>query len=416
MPTLKYTLIQTIKQREKKSKEAQLFLRYSHRSKCVHFYTKKIVPLECWDKKNHRVKRSYPGYLKMNAYLHSFKHKIEDIVNTAFIEETDPTVSYVKDQFQGRYKSKSVIQNLSFWDFVHEKFMANARKRLTKNTIKSYKTSIKNLKKYERHARVKLDWHNIDMDFYYDYQDYYLNFLDLKMNGFGKIIKLLKTILNDATDQGYNTNKTYKSKNFKVLKEDVDNIYLNEKELRTLLDLDLSKSKKLEKVRDLFVVGCYTGVRFSDLGQINYQNIQGEFIRIKTQKTGKDVVIPILSEIRPIIAKCGGNLPKPYTNQVMNRYLKELGEQAEIDGEFNTYTNKGTERLKHTCMKWEMISTHTARRSFATNMYLRKWDTISIMKITGHSSEKVFMNYIKVSQEENAKRILELSKNRYENK
>ncbi|APU67746.1 site-specific integrase [Christiangramia flava] len=412
MPTLKYTLIQTVKQRERKSKEAQLFLRYSHRSKNVHFYTKKIVHKDCWDKKNQRFKRKYPGYLKGNVYLNTYYQKVEDIVNTAFIEEIDPTVSYVKDQFQGRYKSKTVIQNLSFWDFVNEKFMPNARKRLTKNTLKSYKTSIKNLQKYERHARVKLDWHNIDMDFYYDYQDYYLNFLDLKMNGVGKIIKLLKTILNDATDQGYNTNKTYKSKNFKVLKEDVDNIYLNEEELRTLLDLDFSNSKKLEKVRDLFVVGCYTGVRFSDLGQINYQNIQGEYIRIKTQKTGKDVVIPILSEIRPIIDKYQGNLPKPYTNQVMNRYLKELGELAEIDGDFNTYTNKGTQRLKNTFKKWEMISTHTARRSFATNMYLRKWDAISIMKITGHSSEKVFMNYIKVSQEENAKRILELNKNR----
>jgi len=411
MPTLKYTLIQTIKQRENKLKQAQLFLRYSHRSKCVHFYTKKIVPLDCWDKKHQRVKRNYPGYLKMNAYSSKFKQRVEDIINTAFIEEIDPTVAFVKDQFHGRYKSKTVLESLTFWDFVNDKFMPNSRKRLTKNTIKSYKTSIKNLQKYEKHARVKLDWHNIDMDFYYDYQDYYLNFLDLKMNGFGKIIKLLKTILNDATDQGYNTNKTYKSKNFKVLKEDVDNIYLTEEELKILLKLDLSHSRKLQKVRDLFIIGCYTGVRFSDLGQINYQNIQGDCIRIKTQKTGKDVVIPILSEIQPIFNKYGGNLPKPFTNQVMNRYLKELGEFAEIDGDFNTYTNKGTQRLKQTYKKWEMISTHTARRSFATNMYLRGWDSISIMTITGHSSEKVFMNYIKVSQEENAKRILELSKN-----
>lgn len=411
MPTLKYTLIQTIKQRENNIKKAQLFLRYSHRSKMVHFYTKKIIPLECWDKKNQRVKRSYPGYLKMNVYLNTYHQRVEDIVNTAFIEEEDPTVAFVKDQFKGKYKSKTVLENLSFWDFVENKFMSNSIKRLTKNTIKSYKTSIKNLKKYEKHARVKLDWHNIDMDFYYDYQDYYLNFLDLKMNGFGKILKLLKTILNDATDQGYNTNKTYKSKNFKVLKEDVDNIYLNEEELNILLKLDLSDNNKLQKVRDLFIIGCYTGVRFSDLGQINYQNIQGDYIRIKTQKTGKDVVIPILSNIRPIIDKYDGNLPKSFTNQVMNRYLKELGEFAEIDGDFNTYTNKGTQRLKQTYKKWEMISTHTARRSFATNMYLRGWDSISIMTITGHSSEKVFMNYIKVSQEENARRIIELSKN-----
>ncbi|WP_081661787.1 site-specific integrase [Gillisia sp. JM1] len=410
MPTIRYCLIPTAVQRANKVREAQLFLRYSHRSKMVHFYTKKIIPLDCWDKRNQRVKRNYPGYLSTNVYLSKYSQRVEDIVNTAFIEEVDPTVSFVKDQFNGRYKSKTVLESLTFWDFV-DKFMDKAAKRLTKNTNKSYRTSFKNLKKFEKHAKMKLDWQNIDMDFYYDYQDYYLNFLDLKMNGFGKIIKLLKTVLNEATDQGYNTNKTYKSKNFKVLKEDVDNIYLNELELKILLDLDLSDDKKLEKVRDLFIVGCYTGVRFSDLGQLNHQNIKGEMIYIKAQKTGKDLVIPILGETRAIIDKYDGYLPKPFTNQVMNRYLKELGELAGIDGDFNTYNNKGTERLKHIHKKWEMISTHTARRSFATNMYLRGWPSIQIMSITGHSSEKVFMTYIKVSQEENARLILELSKN-----
>lgn len=410
MPRLTIVWKQSESQRRNKSSEGMVFICYTHKGKTTYFFTKKNIDKKLWDNKNKVAKRGYPGYLTFNIYLSKYMQRVEDIVNTALMESIDPTTTYVKDVFKGRNVNQQQVKAMSFWDFVEKKYMPAVEKRLTANTIRSYKTSLKSLKKYERHERITLDWHNIDLDFYNGYYDFYINFLDLKINGFGKIIKLLKTILNEATQEGYNENKIYQSKNFKVQKENVDNIYLNEQELKELMELDLSKKRILEKTRDLFIIGCYTGLRFSDLGEVNYRNISGNQLRIKTQKTGQDVVIPILEEIRPIIAKYNGNLPKPKTNQVMNRDLKEIGKLAGINGSFNTFNSKGGKRIKNTHKKWEMIATHTARRSFATNMYLRKkFDTRMIMMITGHSSEKVFMGYIKVSQEENARRFLEMT-------
>lgn len=406
MPTTNLVLLQSQSQRKKRTKERMVFVRYSHQSETTTMFTKINIPKDQWDKKNQRAKRSFPGHTTANILLSKEYQKVEDIKNMALINGINPTIAYVKDNYLGRLKEKEQLKSINFWEFI-EKFMVSAEKRLSANTIRSYKTSIKNLKNFEKHAKIRLDWHNIDMDFYHDYYDYYLNYLDLKVNGFGKIIKLLKTILNDATEQGYNDNKIYKSKNFKVVKENVDNIYLNEEELDNLISLDLSHDQKLEKVRDLFYVGCYTGLRFSDLGEVNYSNIKGNMLHIKTQKTGASVIIPILKELKVIIDKYKANLPKPYTNQVMNRYLKELGQLAGLDDSFNTYNNKGTGRIKSTFKKWELISTHTARRSFATNMYKRGIDPMSIMMITGHSSEKVFMGYIKISGEENAQRFFD---------
>ena len=406
MPTTNLVLPQSQSQRRKRTTERMVFVRYSHQSETTTMFTKINIPMDQWDKKNQRAKRTFPGHTTANILLSKEYQKVEDIKNMALINGINPTVAYVKDNYLGRLKDKEQLKPISFWEFT-DKFTVSAEKRLSANTIRSYKTSIKNLKNYEKYAKIRLDWHNIDMDFYHDYYDYYINYLDLKMNGFGKIIKLLKTILNDATEQGYNDNKIYKSKNFKVVKENVDNIYLNEEELDHLISLDLSHDQKLEKVRDLFYVGCYTGLRFSDLGEVNYSNIKGNMLHINTQKTGASVIIPILKELRVIVDKYKADLPKPYTNQVMNRYLKELGQLAGLDDSVNTYNNKGTGRIKSTFKKWELISTHTARRSFATNMYKRGIPTLSIMMITGHSSEKVFMGYIKISGEENAQRFLE---------
>ncbi|TXK78915.1 site-specific integrase [Mesonia sp. K4-1] len=407
--TVNYELRQTQTQRKKRSKKAQLFIRYCHQSKCTLFYTKKIIHIKDWDKRNQRVKRTYPGYLKMNRYLTKLKQRVEDIINDCLFDEIEPTVSYVKDVWLGRQKDDKKIEKLSFWQYV-EKFIHKSENRLSPNTLRSYKTSFKNLKKFERNWGSIIDWHNINMDFYNNYYEYYVNTLGLKINGFGKIIKLLKTVLNEATQEGYNDNTAYKSKSFKVTKEEVSNIYLDEQELSKWIELDLNEDRKLEKVRDLFYVACYTGLRFSDLGKITKENINADLISIRTQKTGTDIIIPILNEVKLVLEKYNYNLPKPLQNQTMNRHLKKLGQLAEMDSDVKTYNRRGGKTITTKFKRWELISTHTARRSFATNMYKRGFDKTMIMKITGHSSEKVFMDYIKISNEENAKRFLEQSK------
>src|SRR5690606_7026043 len=132
-------------------------------------------------------------------------------------------------------------------------------------------------------------------------------------------------------DRGINGNLSYKRKEFKALKEDVHNIYLNEDELKKIIALDYNENKKLDRARDLFIIGCYTGLRFSDFSTLTPDNISKDLIKIKTQKTGVDVVIPILPEVKKILEKYNGKLPKAYCNQKMNEYLKLVAQKAKLN-------------------------------------------------------------------------------------
>jgi integrase len=129
-------------------------------------------------------------------------------------------------------------------------------------------------------------------------------------------------------------------------------------------------------------------------------------IKIQTQKTGVIVVIPLHRYVKEIIDKYEGVPPQNISNQKMNGYLKELGQEAKIkDGTLISLT-KGGNRQSIVHEKWKLITTHTARRSFASNAYLAGVPAISLMKITGHHTEKSFLKYIKISQEDNANKLI----------
>ena len=215
--------------------------------------------------------------------------------------------------------------------------------------------------------------------------------------------------MNEAVDRGVTKNTEYRNKRFKVIEEQVDKIYLKEDELLKIYQLDLSKHQRLIKVRDLFIVACYTGLRFSDLIQLRPENIvnDGRQFRIKTEKTGEIVQIPIHKYVRQILNAYDYQLPTALSNQKMNDYLKEIGEIAGIDNTIITSLTRGGKTENTISKKYELITTHTARRSFASNAYLSNMPSISIMKITGHKTEKSFLKYIRISQEDNANKLLD---------
>jgi integrase len=117
-------------------------------------------------------------------------------------------------------------------------------------------------------------------------------------------------------------------------------------------------------------------------------------------------IIPINSIISSIIEKYDGRLPTTISNEKMNAYLKQLGEKAELNEKIEVICTKGGKRIREVFKKYELITVHTARRSFASNAYLLQVPTISIMKITGHRTEKSFLKYIKISQEDNANKLV----------
>jgi integrase len=199
-------------------------------------------------------------------------------------------------------------------------------------------------------------------------------------------------------------NMEIERKAFKVLSEEVDNIYLTEAELKKLFSLEI-KDKKLEIVRDVFLIGCYTALRYSDYGRISVNNIKDrggvKYLEIIQKKTQNKVVIPLKPEAVAILRKYDFNLPKTYEQQI-NEGIKEAGELAKINEVIYFEVNKGGLRVKQSAPKFRLIKAHTARRTGCTLMYLAGLKTIDIMKISGHKTEKVFLKYIKITKEETA--------------
>jgi len=178
-----------------------------------------------------------------------------------------------------------------------------------------------------------------------------------------------------------------------------------------MFTLDLSKNSRLDRVRDLFLVGSWTGLRFSDFTSIKSRDIKGDYFHIQTQKTGQKVVIPINPVVKAIMEKYKdqyeNSLPPEISNVKMNSYLKEIGRMMdELKVSEGVTITKAGKTIYKKVEKWELLTTHTARRSFATNMYRAGIPSITIMAITGHKTEKAFLRYIKVTPDEHAKLLM----------
>lgn len=269
---------------------------------------------------------------------------------------------------------------------------------------REYNVTFSYLKEFAAKNGKSIDFKNIDIEFY----DNFVQFLqgrNLAVNTIGKKIQTLKIFLNAAKDENQNSYEAYKSKKFEALTEDAETIYLNESELQKLYDYDFSNNPTYDHVRDLFLVGCWTGCRFSDIAQITPENVSGGFIRIKQYKTGNKVVIPLHSVVATIMNKYDGKLPESISNQKFNKYLKDIAKLAKINDRITITITKGGVKVSHTNEKHRLVTTHTARRSFATNLYKSGFPTLSIMAITGHKTERAFLRYIKVTPEEHANKL-----------
>jgi integrase len=143
----------------------------------------------------------------------------------------------------------------------------------------------------------------------------------------------------------------------------------------------------------------------SDFTAIRPEYVKDGLIRMEQFKTMGKVVIPCHPVVQAMLDKYKGQLPSAISNQKMNDYLKELCQLAGITSRQGKGITKGGVRVVRLVEKWQLVSTHTARRSFSTNMYLLGVPAITIMRITGHKTEKAFMRYIKVDEEQHAKII-----------
>jgi integrase len=273
-------------------------------------------------------------------------------------------------------------------------------------TLAGYLKLKRLLENYRDATGQPINYPAFSLDFYNSWKGW-LTGRGLTLNYVGSLMKDLKVMLKQAHADGLHTNTIFQHKDFKKFSEEVDSVYLTENELTRLYALDLTNMPGLDKARDLFLIGCYTGLRFSDFMHLRAENIKGRILTRNTLKTSERVSIPLNSKVLAIVAKYNGVPPRPISNQRLNDHLKELCQRAGLTERVEVSRTRGGTSETRYPQKWELVGTHTARRSFATNAYLAKVPPVAIMKITGHRSEKMLLRYIKISSQENAVMLLD---------
>ena len=422
-----------------KSEEKTLVYMIGYHKKRFKISTKQYVYVKTWDSESQRcvtssnfADRINRASRKVNKFLDALDDGIHKFCESRHgFDGNDPsyfgTAGYLKDCIQRviddliegerKEEEKKSITPLQFFQSyvnnMHKRVDPRTRKYIADRTIGHHKTVLKRYQSFFAEKNVKDDFSVFDRQF----QEVFINWAYTSKNYSSNTIpasfSVLKVWLNDAARQGLIKDDTYKS--YISKSDEVDNIYLTEDEISRLyaLDIPMLKSKgiidaksTIEETRDLFIIGCWTGLRQSDLNHLEKALFDVEAteptITVVTEKTSEKVKIPMHRYIKELYDKYEGKFPKMRDKSRFNEHLKELGRLAEINDEVIIKENRGGKVTSIKYKKYQLIKCHTARRSFATNLYLKGAPTISIMKLTGHTTEANFMKYIKVTREENA--------------
>lgn len=284
------------------------------------------------------------------------------------------------------------------------KRLTNKRLKMEYDTIKTFITTKNHFEKFEQSYKKPIYLKDFNQNVHDDFIEYLEIELDHSRNSSSKHITNIRQVLLYAIKLNEYPKISLYDIKFETGREDSDNIYLSDEELKLLINLKEFVSKQEEHVRDLFILGAYTGLRFSNYVSLDLGLINDGYIEVINIKTNIKNIIPILPEVQNIITKYKGQLPIAPTNQEFNRTLKDIAQRIpELHRPFEKRITKGREKQVIRKLKWEMVMTHTARRSFCTNMYLRGVPVPTIMSISGHRTEKNFYKYIKADGMEHAK-------------
>ena len=382
---------------------------FNFKGRRINLSTGLSIPEKYWNPQTQRVREnaSFPQHKQYNQRLNDLAAKTVALWAEYQAKGIVPTAEEFKEELYKRvYDIRS--EGPELLPFIKQVIEEREKMNAPKGSLQSYVSCLGHLVAFEQKRKKPIRFSKLNEGFLNDFTAF---LFDKKYsdNYAHKIIATLKTLVRLAKRQGIIENSNLLEATSPVKKRPTDNIYLNEAEIQQLFDMKLEG--KLAGVRDLFLTGCLTGLRFSDFSKIKPENIQpiehnGQAVRclvMLTQKTKQRVVLPLVNPmLLAILERHNWQAPKRISNQKLNDYLKELGKLAGFTQGIEVTTHVAGESVKYTFPKWQLLTTHTARRSFATNAYKRGVPIPDIMKFTGHTTTQSFMKYIKVTAEETA--------------
>lgn len=246
----------------------------------------------------------------------------------------------------------------------------------------------------------KVSWDDVDSAFYETLVDR-MEERGLSINYMGIHIQRLKTMMNSAYKRKYHTNTAYRD--FKVKKTAVTNVYLTDEEMERLWEYE-PPCPQYAQARDLAYLGFKTAARFSDYSRLTVKNIVNGMIRFSQVKTSGQVVIPCSDRVREILARYGGHAPK-MCQQRFNKYIKDICLQCGIRSRVEVVDTRGGVRKHIYKEKWEMVASHTFRRSAIVSLHFAGVPNRQLMLLSGHTTLDSFLKYLCIGREDNAQRL-----------
>lgn len=414
-----------------KSPKCQIWLSATIKKERIRLYTGQRIEQILWNNKKKGHERAFEDgnfptaqareNKKINRELTKILNYCKDFVNsTSNTDLLDDAVPFTAENFKSfmsaKMRGEEAIIRKNAEDFIKDyirrkSLMTNSKTHLKicRGTLYNHKNALQRLQEYCKKRRVKIVWELFNKRFGEDFASWMIS-ENYAANTIASQFSVMKVWLSEAELEGLITDKAFHR--YPTTTSDVDNIYLTVDEIQRIYNIDFTSEEVkqqidsksyIETTRDLFVLACWTGLRFGDWHDLSHAQISDKTIKLRTKKTRKDVVIPIHPMVRTILNKYGGILPKSVDKDKAIKHIQLCGKIAKIDEPTKLHRIKGGEEIVLEGPKYQFITNHTARRSFCTNMFYAKAPSRAIMAISGHTTEENFKKYIKIDDEEYAR-------------
>ena len=414
------------------SKKSQIWLTTTIKGKRVRVYTSLLIEKEYWKKttrsevgecaitgthlsrvvneQNERINTELRNILK---YCKEYGEMVsrQDLMSEPLEHSADNFKRIIECKIRG--EEAQIRKNPK--DFIEDYIQRKARmvnrdtqRRIVSGTVYNHKNALRRLMLFCEEERLGLVWELFNTRFEERFTAW-MQDKEYSANTIASQYSIAKVWLTEAETEGLITDKHFHRWTTKC--HDVENIYLTEEEIERIYRLDFSSEElrsqidhrqRIEETRDMFVVACWTGLRFGDWKNLSNVEINGNMMTVHTKKTNNTVIIPLHPFVKEVYEKYGNRFPKVVHKTHTLQQIRLCAKWAGIDEHTSLSRVRGGRTVVKRGAKSDFLMNHTARRSFATNMYLKGVPPISIMAITGHTTEANFMKYIKVDKHQHA--------------
>lgn len=390
--------------KEKAPLNLRLLFRDNNKDFVIGGKTKLIINKDYWinhhDKKRLRDIELVNMQTDVNNELNKIQNHILEAFNNSHIKEIDK--NWLSKEIEKYYNPKNIDKEipLNLVDYIEYYIDYRKYDKLSKATLTKYRVIKNKLIKFEEETNKTILIKNINEEFKNEFLDFQ------KKDGYAqntihKELNFIKTFCKHARERGLDVDKQLDK--LKINKEKVEKIYLSFDEIEKIEKLS-NLPQHLENARQWLIISCFTGQRISDFLRFDKDMIREEkgkkVMEFTQQKTGNKMTLPLFPKVISILEENDGDFPPKMSDQKYNKHIKTVCELAEINqlvkGSMQLEQIEGSGKYRKVSGKYEkykLVTSHIGRRSFATNHY-GKIPTNYLIYMTGHSSEKMFLNYI----------------------